>query len=207
MAGKNDKWLMFRNYMINELGITKEDIREWIEDAVRIEAKKLAAETFARENLEQMIRRIVYDSGYFKDNSFNRTVIETAAKCVCKGIELYMQKYRIYNSNDELIPMTNEQFKEELINHKTEKFCKYYFERYDKYRKGELSESTGIQRGDKFLCIKDVIMNNEPDEIAYFQGEIYLSENEGCITDEYGDKSHWWVKEEEINSYFKKIQP
>lgn len=33
------------------------------------------------------------------------------AKCVCKGIELYMQKYRIYNSNDELIPMTNEQFK------------------------------------------------------------------------------------------------
>lgn len=49
MAGKNDKWLMFRNYMINELGITKEDIREWIEDAVRIEAKKLAAETFARE--------------------------------------------------------------------------------------------------------------------------------------------------------------
>lgn len=129
------------------------------------------------------------------------------AKCVCKGIELYMQKYRIYNSNDELIPMTNEQFKEELINHKTEKFSKYYFERYDKYRKGELSESTGIQRGDKFLCIKDVIMNNKPDEIAYFQGEIYLSENEGCITDEYGDKSHWWVKEEEINSYFKKIQP
>lgn len=23
------------------------------------------------------------------------------AKCVCKGIELYMQKYRIYNSNDQ----------------------------------------------------------------------------------------------------------
>lgn len=47
-------------------------------------------------------------------------------------------------------------------------------------------------------------MNNEPDEIAYFQGEIYLSENEGCITDEYGDKSHWWVKEEDINCYFKR---
>jgi len=134
-----------------------------------------------------------------------RRIENFLAKCVCKGIELYMRKYRIYMSNDELIPMTDEQFKEELINHKTEKFSKYYFERYDKYRKGELSESTGIQRGDKFLCIKDVIMNNEPDEIAYFQGEIYLSENEGCITDEYGDKSHWWVKEEDINCYFKKI--
>ena len=48
MAGKNDKWLMFRNYMINELGITKEDIRKWIQDAVEIEAKKLAADAFAR---------------------------------------------------------------------------------------------------------------------------------------------------------------
>jgi hypothetical protein len=48
MAGKNDKWLMFRNYMINELGITKEDIREWIQDAVRIEAKKMAEDTFCK---------------------------------------------------------------------------------------------------------------------------------------------------------------
>lgn len=128
------------------------------------------------------------------------------AKCVCKGIELYMQKYCIYNSNDELIPMTNEQFKEELINHKTEKFSKYYFERYDKYRNYELSEKREIHKGDQFLCIKDVIMSGKEDDIAYFQGEIYLSENDGCITDEYGDKSHWWLKEDDINSHFKKIQ-
>lgn len=48
MAGKNDKWLMFRNYMINELGITKEDIREWIQDAVRIEAKKNGGRNFCK---------------------------------------------------------------------------------------------------------------------------------------------------------------
>lgn len=92
MAGKNDKWLMFRNYMINELGITKEDIREWIKDAVRIEAKKLAEDAFARENPEQMIRRIVYDSGYFKDNSFNRTVIEIAAKCLMERFDIVTKK-------------------------------------------------------------------------------------------------------------------
>ncbi len=92
MAGKNDKWLMFRNYMINELGITKEDIREWIQDAVRIEAKKMAEETFARENPEQMIRRIVYDSGYFNTNSFNRTVIETAAKALMERFEIVTKK-------------------------------------------------------------------------------------------------------------------
>lgn len=62
------------------------------------------------------------------------------AKCVCKGIELYMRKYRIYMSNEELIPMTDEKFKEELVNHNSLNFCENYFERYDKYRNYELSE-------------------------------------------------------------------
>lgn len=92
MAGKNDKWLMFRNYMINELGITKKDIREWIQDAVRIEAKKMAEDTFSRENPEQMIRRIVYDSGYFNTGSFNRTVIETAAKALVERFDVVLKK-------------------------------------------------------------------------------------------------------------------
>ena len=92
MAGKNDKWLMFRNYMINKLGITKEDIREWIQDAVRIEAKKMAEDTFSRENPEQMIRRIVYDSGYFNTGSFNRTVIETAAKALVERFDVVLKK-------------------------------------------------------------------------------------------------------------------
>ena len=136
-----------------------------------------------------------------------RRIENFLAKCVCKGIELYMRKYRIYMSNEELIPMTDEQFKEKLVSHNFLNFGDTYFERYDKYRNYELSEKREIHKGDQFLCIKDVIMSGKEDDIAYFQGEIYLSENDGCITDEYGDKSHWWIKEEEINSYFKKIQP
>ena len=56
------------------------------------------------------------------------------AKCVCKGIELYMRKYRIDNSNNELIPMSDEQFRKELIEHSKKEFYEYYFKRYDKYR-------------------------------------------------------------------------
>jgi len=37
----DDKWLLFKNYLHNELGITKEDIREWIDEAVRDEATKI----------------------------------------------------------------------------------------------------------------------------------------------------------------------
>ncbi|RGN37407.1 hypothetical protein [Bacteroides oleiciplenus] len=64
-----------------------------------------------------------------------KTKIENfIAKCVCKGIELYMRKYRIYKSYYEMIPMTEEEFKKELTEKNTEQFCESYFERFNKYR-------------------------------------------------------------------------
>ena len=45
-----------------------------------------------------------------------------------------MRKYRIYNSNDELIPMSDEEFRDELVSNNKKDFCDYYFNRYDKYR-------------------------------------------------------------------------
>lgn len=54
MAGKNDKWVMFRNYMHNELGITKEDIREWIEDSVKQEVKAVVNNQFKYWNLREI---------------------------------------------------------------------------------------------------------------------------------------------------------
>lgn len=63
MAGKDDKWVMFRNYMHNELGITKEDIREWIEDSVKQEVRAVVENRFKhwdlREITENEIRNIL----------------------------------------------------------------------------------------------------------------------------------------------------
>lgn len=63
MAEKNDKWVMFRNYMHNELGITKEDIREWIEDSVKQEVRAVIENRFKhwdlREITENEIRNIL----------------------------------------------------------------------------------------------------------------------------------------------------
>lgn len=61
MASKNDKWLFFKNYLHNELGITKEDIREWLEDAVKQEAKNLINQSFKQFDLEKIARGIVRD--------------------------------------------------------------------------------------------------------------------------------------------------
>jgi predicted transcriptional regulator len=37
---------MFKNFMINELGITKEDIREWVENSCKKEAHALVEERY-----------------------------------------------------------------------------------------------------------------------------------------------------------------
>ena len=59
-----------------------------------------------------------------------------------------------------------------------------------------------IEKGNKFLCIKDVEMDDG--RIEYITGKIYTSENNGCITDESGDKNHNWidVEDEDQPEYF-----
>lgn len=88
MAQKDDKWVMFKNYMHNELGITKEDIREWINDSVKEEARKIVQETFARENPEQLIRRVIYESNCLYGPSFKQSVIRETALILAEHIEL-----------------------------------------------------------------------------------------------------------------------
>lgn len=75
-----------------------------------------------------------------------------------------------------------------------------------------------IKKGDMFLCICDYYMDD--DSIAYTKGKTYISELDGCITDDGNDIYHgmeldsefWkhfirkqkenWIKyEEEVKSY------
>lgn len=59
MAGKDDKWVMFKNYMHNELGITKEDIREWIDNSIEEQVRLVLDNTFKNIDLRDIICREV----------------------------------------------------------------------------------------------------------------------------------------------------
>ena len=61
-----------------------------------------------------------------------------------------------------------------------------------------------IKKGDEFECIKPVIMDGNPLDVAYTEGELYISENKGCITDNQNNKSHYW-NDKEVAIYFKKV--
>ena len=58
-----------------------------------------------------------------------------------------------------------------------------------------------IIKGDCFLCLEDYIMDDE--RIAYTKGKEYISEKDGCITDNDKDVSHEMYMEGDFFVYFK----
>src|SRR5690606_21741604 len=62
-----------------------------------------------------------------------------------------------------------------------------------------------IKKGDKFLCIKDVTMRFT-EEVTYSQGNVYTSEQDGCITNNKGNINHSWARVEDVWHYFKPLK-
>ena len=62
-----------------------------------------------------------------------------------------------------------------------------------------------IKKGDKFLCIKDVKMWHT-EEVTYNQGNVYNSEQDGCITNNKGDTNHVWAGVETVRHFFKPLK-
>jgi hypothetical protein len=52
-----DKYKMFRNFMVNELEITREDIERWTKDAVAEEVKKISGQMDIHGMIERHITR------------------------------------------------------------------------------------------------------------------------------------------------------
>ena len=65
------------------------------------------------------------------------------------------------------------------------------------------TDSLRIKAGDRFKCIKTVIMNDN--EVAYEKGYAYTSEMDDCITDNTGCIEHRWNGKWEWITFFKRI--
>lgn len=62
-----------------------------------------------------------------------------------------------------------------------------------------------IKVGEIFLCKKSVFMNGNPQDVAYTEGCIYLSENLACITDNNRNVYHLWRGQLIFDKHFIKI--
>jgi len=80
----NDKWSMFKNYMHNELQISKDDIRVWMKEAIQVEAEKIIQQSFGKYNITDILKDIVkkeLNSNYGRMNSdIERAVVHELVK-------------------------------------------------------------------------------------------------------------------------------
>ena len=89
---KNDKWNMFKNYMHNELGITKEDIRNWIQETIQKEIKLLVNNSYDNFNLNILIKNEIYSHDMWSDKNLRKDVKEAIAKGLIKNVELTVKE-------------------------------------------------------------------------------------------------------------------
>lgn len=67
-----------------------------------------------------------------------------------------------------------------------------------------IKEKKEIKKGETYLCIKDYVMDNE--NIDYSEGYIYISEKDGCLTDNENIIEHWMDVESDFHEHFKLVE-
>ncbi len=82
-----NKWLMFKNYMHNELGITKEDIRQWVQDAVEEQAERMMKHEFSKFDVHKVVERVITDDKYFGSKNLKRDIAQELTKQVIERIK------------------------------------------------------------------------------------------------------------------------
>ena len=76
----NEKYNMFKNFLHNELGISREDIREWIKEAVADEARKIIKKTFDDFDVQSEARREMRNMISSRYSEVYKDIIEGAVK-------------------------------------------------------------------------------------------------------------------------------
>jgi len=77
----NSKYRMFKNYMYNDLGITKEDIREWTKEAV-----KEVAQNYLEHHVDE------WDIKSWVRNSIDNVILKISPSLIWESIS---KKYNI----------------------------------------------------------------------------------------------------------------
>ena len=82
-----NKWLMFKNYMHSELGITKEDIRQWIEDAVQEQAERLVKNEFKSFDVHRVVQRIISDENYYGSKHLKQEISQELTRQILQKMK------------------------------------------------------------------------------------------------------------------------
>lgn len=79
---------MFKNFLHNELGISKDDIKEWIRESIKEECKNIVEQSYGTFNIKTFmkseIEKILSDSQWYNHKTLTEEVYKEVAKRIIK---------------------------------------------------------------------------------------------------------------------------
>lgn len=88
---KDDRWTMFKNYMHNELGISKDDIRLWIHESCEEIAERMVKQEFEKFDLEKTIVRLVENRNYWGQSKVTKEIIDEVSNQLVSQVKLTLR--------------------------------------------------------------------------------------------------------------------
>ena len=82
----DEKYMKFKNFMHNELKLTKSDIREWIRESVHKEAERMVKCTYDSFEPKNAIIAALRKTGWGKKDDIDKKVFEVAGKMIADSI-------------------------------------------------------------------------------------------------------------------------
>ncbi len=83
-----DKYKMFRNFMVNELGVGRDDVRQWTQEAIHREVQKilgqLNVEGMVRTTIDTRVRDAIKGPSY--NNGFSDALLKVVRDAIAQEI-------------------------------------------------------------------------------------------------------------------------
>jgi len=96
---EGEKWKLFRNFMFNELGISKEDIKRWTKEAVYEIANNYVEHQFSPEIPKEIIERVVKNR-WGNEWEIRDEVIKTIAQLYLKRVKVKIENGKVTFQED-----------------------------------------------------------------------------------------------------------
>jgi hypothetical protein len=89
----NDKWEMFKNYMHNELAISRDDIKNWIKETVEDTARKLVAQEYEKFSIQECIENMIIENdAYFSKKQLKDDIKREIANIIVKKFTIDLKE-------------------------------------------------------------------------------------------------------------------
>jgi hypothetical protein len=77
--------------MHNELGITKDDIRQWVKDAVNDVAKSMVAKEFGEFSVDNVVQKWVVHNRFYGNDVLKKEVQDKIGEVLSERIEINLK--------------------------------------------------------------------------------------------------------------------